>query len=157
MHVCLLILVPSELAPNHNNESPSRIGYRTAENFRWTKICPAPYPCITEIFHRIKFHPCGEDHHRHYVIINIGQKIHSIKISPMRAGGEKRKFPTIRYKILAVVYSQLGVYSSHHTNTWQHSFELVKHFVVHIGGKTEMLNLYACSLSIFLSLAQKEV
>ena len=30
-------------------------------------------PCITEIFHGINFHPCGKDHHRVYVIINMGQ------------------------------------------------------------------------------------
>ena len=46
------------------------------------------YLCIAEIFGDIIFHQCGKGHHILYVIINTGQKIHVIKISPMRADGE---------------------------------------------------------------------
>ena len=46
------------------------------------------YLCIVEIFGGINFHQCGKGRHILYVIINTGQKIHVIKISPMRADGE---------------------------------------------------------------------
>ena len=46
------------------------------------------YPCITEIFTGINFRQCGKGRHILCVIINTGQKIHRIKISPMQAGGE---------------------------------------------------------------------
>ena len=39
-----------------------------------------------EIFHGINFRPCGKDHHRHYVIINMGQ------IKSTTAGGKKGKY-----------------------------------------------------------------
>ena len=32
------------------------------------------YPYIAEMFHTINFHPRGEDCHRFYVLINMGQK-----------------------------------------------------------------------------------
>ena len=61
--------------------------------FRWTKISlsPATIAYIREIFSGIVFWPCGKDHHRLYEIVNMGQEICGIKISPMRAGGEKGK------------------------------------------------------------------
>ena len=67
--------------------------YCRAENFHWTKFLPNPasYLCVAEIFSGINFRPCGKSHHRLYVFINMGQKICGIKISPMRAGGEKGK------------------------------------------------------------------
>ena len=48
------------------------------------------YPCITKIFAGIKFRQCGKGRHIFCVIrvINTGQKICGIKISPMQAGGE---------------------------------------------------------------------
>ena len=46
------------------------------------------YLCIAEIFGGINFRQCGKGHHILCVIINTGQKIHVIKISPMRADGE---------------------------------------------------------------------
>ena len=45
------------------------------------------YHCIAEIFGGINFRQCGKDHIL-FVIINTGQKIGMIKISPMRADGE---------------------------------------------------------------------
>ena len=46
------------------------------------------YLCIAEILGGINFRQCSKDRHIFYVIINTGQKIHVIKISPMRADGE---------------------------------------------------------------------
>lgn len=46
------------------------------------------YPCITEILCG-NVRSCSKDRHRLYVIINMGQKIRGIKISPMRAVDEK--------------------------------------------------------------------
>ena len=43
------------------------------------------YLCIAEIFGGVNFHQCGKGCHILYVIINTGQKIHVIKILPMRA------------------------------------------------------------------------
>ena len=43
---------------------------------------------ISEIFSGINFCQCGKDSHILCVFINTGQKIHVIKFSPMRAGGE---------------------------------------------------------------------
>ena len=43
--------------------------------------------CITVVFYGITPPPptqCGKDYHRHFVIINTGQKIHGIKLSPKR-------------------------------------------------------------------------
>ena len=57
-----------------------------AENFHWTKI--SPIPAITEIFAGINFRQCGNGRHIFCVIMNTGQKIRGIKISPMQAGGE---------------------------------------------------------------------
>ena len=69
------------------------------------------YPCITEIFSRMNFHLCSKDHHRLYVIINTGQKIHGIKISPMTIstrGKKRQKFSQGEYfwlysSIIAIV------------------------------------------------------
>ena len=36
----------------------------------------------------LNFYQCGKGHHILCAIINTGQKIHVIKISPMRADGE---------------------------------------------------------------------
>ena len=44
--------------------------------------------CIAEI---LNFRQCSKDRHILYVIINAGQKIRIIKISPMRADGEISK------------------------------------------------------------------
>ena len=46
------------------------------------------YLCIAEIFGGINFHQCGKGRHILNVIINTGQKIRTIKISPIRADGE---------------------------------------------------------------------
>ena len=46
------------------------------------------YLCIAEIFGGINFHQCGKGRHVLNVIINMGQKTHVIKISPIRTDGE---------------------------------------------------------------------
>ena len=46
------------------------------------------YLCIAEIFGGINFRQCCEGRHILNVIINTGQKIHAIKISPIRADGK---------------------------------------------------------------------
>ena len=46
------------------------------------------YLCIAEIFSETNFCQCSKGCHILNVIINTGQKIHAIKISPRRADGE---------------------------------------------------------------------
>ena len=58
----------------------------TAENVHWTKI--SPYLYIIEIFCGINICPCSDDYHRLYVIINTGQNIGRINISPVTARDE---------------------------------------------------------------------
>ena len=60
--------------------------YCICENFRMTKISPTPDTCRNIWWN--KFSPCGKGCHILYVIINTGQKIRVIKISPIRASGE---------------------------------------------------------------------
>ena len=47
-----------------------------------TNFAQLVYPYITEIFHRINFHRCGNDYHRFYVIIYMGQKFEGYKFLP---------------------------------------------------------------------------
>ena len=46
------------------------------------------YLCIAEIFGGIHFRQCCKGHHILNVIINTGQTIRAIKISPIKANGE---------------------------------------------------------------------
>ena len=83
--------------------------YCTAESFCSMRIISPnvlSYPCITEIFSRINFCPCGcgKGCHRLYVIINEGRKIHKIQISPMRAGGQKDE----NFRLSITTHSRAG-------------------------------------------------
>ena len=58
-------------------------------NFLLDKNFAKPsYLCIAEIFSGINFRQCSKGHHILNVIINTGQKIRAIKISPIRADGK---------------------------------------------------------------------
>ena len=74
------------------------------------------YLCIAEIFSGmiLYFYPCGEDHHRPYIIINMGQKNCRIKVSPVGARDEKAKifsrqrFPAIHMVLLFTMRQLMG-------------------------------------------------
>ena len=64
------------------------------ENFHFKIFTKPSYLCTAETFSGINFRRCCKGHHILYVIINTGQNICVIKISPMRADGESGKnFP----------------------------------------------------------------
>ena len=63
--------------------------YCICENFRLINILPSSANlCIAEVFDGINFCQCVKGRHILYVIINTGQRIHLISISPVRADGE---------------------------------------------------------------------
>ena len=57
--------------------------YRIRQNF-----AKPSYRCIAEIFGGISFRQCGKGRYILNVIINTGQKVRTIKISPIRADGK---------------------------------------------------------------------
>ena len=66
------------------------------QHFRWTKILPTP--ASAEIFSGINFGRCSKGCHILNIIINTGQKIRAIKISPTRADSKiGEKFLHIQY------------------------------------------------------------
>ena len=77
------------------------------DKFLLDKIFAKPsYLCIAEIFNGINFCQCGKGCHILNVIINTGQKICMIKISPIRADGKiSQNFLLAKISTYTVCYS----------------------------------------------------
>ena len=81
------------------------------QNFCWTKFLwthlhiPLHYRNILWN----NFHPCSKDHQRFYVIIDMVQTIHRIKVSPMRAESKKAKFSPCKISGYTVCWWRIWV------------------------------------------------
>ena len=76
------------------------IQYRIREKFRQPQI-----PLYCRNIGGINFCQCGKGRHILYVIINTGQKIHVIKISPMRADGKiGENFLLVKISAYGILY-----------------------------------------------------